>query len=181
MNNPEIENVCRTYSELRYSLLSYIYTLAWEAREKGLPLMRAMWIHYPDAIKLRGVGDQYMWGRSFLVAPVYEKGATSRELYLPKGKWYDWWTGEILKGGEKIIKNVSMEIMPLYVKAGSIIPLDPPRQYTAEEKSEPLEIRIYSGGNAYYELYQDDGISLDYLKEENINIIYKNDKRLIKF
>ena len=94
MNNPAIEPVAKKYAELRYQLLPYTYTLAWEARDSGLPLMRAMWLHYPDDVRARGLGTQFMWGRDLLVAPVFTKGATSREVYLPKGDWYDWWTNE---------------------------------------------------------------------------------------
>ena len=99
MNNPAIEPVARKYAELRYQLLPYTYTLAWEARDSGLPLMRAMWLHYPDDLRARGLGTQFMWGRDLLVAPVFTKGATSREVYLPTGDWYDWWTNEKTKGG----------------------------------------------------------------------------------
>ena len=92
MNNPAIEPIARKYDELRYQLMPYTYTLAWEARDSGLPLMRAMWLHYPDDPRARGLGTQYLWGRDLLIAPVFTKGATSRDVYLPKGDWYDWWT-----------------------------------------------------------------------------------------
>ena len=92
MNNPAIEPVAKKYAELRYQLMPYTYTLAWEARDTGLPLMRAMWLHYPTDERARGLGNQFLWGRDLLVAPVFTKGATSRDVYLPKGEWYDWWT-----------------------------------------------------------------------------------------
>ena len=122
MNNPAIEPIARTYAELRYQLLPYTYTLAWEARHSGLPLMRAMWLHYPDDVRARGLGTQFMWGRDLLVAPVFTKGATSREVYLPNGDWYDWWTNEKAPsggaGGHTVTRQVDLGTMPLYVRAG---------------------------------------------------------------
>ncbi|MCF8222387.1 MAG: DUF5110 domain-containing protein [Bacteroidales bacterium] len=170
LNNPEIEPVCRKYAQLRYRLLSYNYTLAWEARTKGLPMMRAMWLHYPEDKRAIAKGDQYMWGRDILVAPVYEKGALSREVYLPEGNWYDWWTNKKYTGGENITRNVKLSIMPLFVREGAIIPFDPPRQYTGQHVSDPLEIKIYSGSNGKYILYRDDGLSLDYLDNKHTDI-----------
>jgi alpha-glucosidase/alpha-D-xyloside xylohydrolase len=164
LNNPAIEPVCKKYAELRYQLLPYTYTLAWEARATGLPLMRAMWLHYPDDKKAVGLGNQYMWGRDLLIAPVYEKGATSRTTYLPKGLWYDWWSGEKIEGGKDINRKVDLSIMPIYVRAGAIIPFDPIRQYTGEKITEPTTIKVFTGSDGQFTLYEDDGISLDYLK-----------------
>lgn len=170
LNNPAIEPICRKYAQLRYRLLSYNYTLAWEARTKGLPMMRAMWLHYPEDKKAMAKGDQYMWGRDILVAPVYKKGALSRKVYLPEGNWYDWWTNKKYTGGENITRNVNLGIMPLFVREGAIIPFDPPRQYTGQHVSAPLEIKIYSGSDGKYTLYRDDGLSLDYLDNKNTDI-----------
>ena len=180
LNNPEIEKICRKYSELRYQLMPYTYTLAWEARETGLPLIRSLWIHYPKDRLARQIGDQYLWGRDILVSPVYQKGAASRKLYLPKGDWYDWWTGEKVTGGKMINRKVDISIMPLYVRAGSIIPLDPSRQYVDEDVDEPMTIRIYPGLDATFTLYEDDGISQEYLqKVANITVFEWNDKNQI--
>ena len=163
MNNPAIEPVARKYAELRYQLLPYTYTLAWEARDSGLPLMRAMWLHYPDDVRARGLGTQFMWGRDLLVAPVFTKGATSREVYLPKGDWYDWWTNEKATGGRTVTRQVDLGTMPIYVRAGAIIPFDPVRQYTAQPVTEPTTLRVYTGADGEYTLYEDDGISQEYL------------------
>ena len=163
LNNPAIEPIAKRYAELRYQLLSYNYTLAWEARETGLPFMRALWLHYPNDAKARGIGTEYLWGRDLLVAPVFEKGATSRELYLPPGDWYDWWTGERQSGGRTVSRRIDLATMPIYARAGAVIPLDPVRQHTGEKASEPLTIRIYRGADGSSVLYDDDGISPDYL------------------
>ena len=164
MNNPAIEPVAKKYSELRYQLMPYTYTLAWEARDQGLPLMRAMWLHYPDDARAAGMGDQFLWGHDMLVAPVYEKGATSRDVYLPAGDWYDWWTGERVAGGRTVSRAVDLATMPLYVRAGSIIPVDPVRQYTSQPVTEPTTLRVYSGANGAFTMYEDDGITQDYLR-----------------
>jgi alpha-glucosidase (family GH31 glycosyl hydrolase) len=163
LNNPAIEPIAKRYAELRYQLLPYTYTLAWEARESGLPLMRAMWIHYPNDANVRGIGTQFMWGRDLLVAPVFTKGATSRKVYLPKGDWYDWWTNQRIPGGDDVITRVDMATMPIYVRAGAIIPLDPVRQYTGQPITEPTTLRVYRGTDGRFTLYDDDGISQEYL------------------
>jgi len=164
LNNPAIEPVIKKYDELRYQLMPYTYTLAWDARNTGMPLMRALWLHYPDDEKVRGIGTQYLWGRDLLIAPVFQKGATKREVYLPKGEWYDWWTNKKETGGQTITREVDLSIMPIYVRAGAIVPVDPVRQYTGEALNEPTTLRIYTGANGQYTLYEDDGISQEYLK-----------------
>jgi alpha-glucosidase/alpha-D-xyloside xylohydrolase len=164
MNNPAIEPVAKKYAELRYQLLPYTYTLAREARDTGMPLMRAMWLHYPDDTRARGLGSQFMWGRDLLIAPVFTRGATSREVYLPKGDWYDWWTNEKSTGGRNVTRQVDLATMPIYVRAGAIVPFDPVRQSTSESITEPTTLRIYGGANGEYTLYEDDGISQEYLK-----------------
>ncbi len=163
MNDPAIEPVARKYAELRYQLLPYTYTLAWEARDRGLPLMRAMWLHYPDDPRARGLGTQFLWGRDLLVAPVFTKGATSRAVYLPRGDWYDWWTNVKVTGGTTVSRAVDLETMPLYVRAGAIVPVDPIRQYTAQPVTEPTTLNVYTGADGRFTLYADDGISQDYL------------------
>ena len=144
--------------------MPYTYTLAWEARESGMPLMRAMWLHYPRDPVARNLGDQYLWGRDLLIAPVYEKGATSRKVYLPEGTWFDWWTGDRVNGGRAVTRDVNLSIMPVFVRAGAIIPVDPVRQYMDQKVDDPTTIRIYPGADGSFMLYEDDGISQEYLK-----------------
>jgi alpha-glucosidase/alpha-D-xyloside xylohydrolase len=163
LKNPTIEPVARRYAELRYQLLPYTYTLAREARDTGLPLMRAMWLHYPDDATARGMGTQYLWGRDLLIAPVFTQGAASRAVYLPRGIWYDWWTGAREGGGRTVERPVDLATMPIYVRAGAIVPVDPVRQYADEPVSEPTTIRIYTGSDGRFTVYDDDGISQEYL------------------
>ena len=99
-----------------------------------------------------------------MIAPVFQKGAGSRQLYLPSGLWYDWWTGEAQPGSRTIKRTVDLATMPIYARAGAIIPVDPVRQFTGEKVDAPLTLRIYRGANGDYTLYEDDGESLDYLK-----------------
>lgn len=164
MNNPTIEPITKKYTELHYQLLPYTYTLAWEARNSGMPLMRAMWLHYPNDPQVTNMGSQYLWGRDMLIAPVFEKGATTRNVYLPKGDWYDWWNGEKKSGGQTVTRTVDLATMPIYVRAGAIIPFDPIRQYADEPVSAPTTLRVYTGANGEFTLYEDDGISQEYTK-----------------
>jgi alpha-glucosidase/alpha-D-xyloside xylohydrolase len=163
MNNPAIEPIGRKYAELRYRLIPYTYTLAAEARATGLPPMRAMWLHYPDDEKLRGLGTQYLWGRDLLVAPVFEPGAATRDVSLPEGAWYDWWSGEKETGRKTITRKVDLGTMPIYVRAGAVIPFDPVRQYMEQPVAEPTTIRIYPGADGLFRWYEDDGRSQEYL------------------
>jgi len=164
MNNPLIEPVTKKYTELRYQLLPYNYSLAWEARYTGMPFMRALWLYYPKDEIARHTGNEYLWGKDMLIAPVFEKGAVTREVYLPEGDWYDWWTNDKLTGGQTVKRSVTLTDMPIYVKAGAIIPFDPIRQYTAEPAKEPTTIKVYRGADGDFTLYEDDGISEEYLK-----------------
>ena len=95
--------------------------------------MRALWLHYPQDKPATKSADQFLWGRDLLIAPVYEKSATKRQVYLPHGEWYDWWTNEKYQSTQTISRQVDLSIMPIYVKAGAIIPVDPIRQYTSEK------------------------------------------------
>jgi alpha-glucosidase/alpha-D-xyloside xylohydrolase len=162
MHNAGVEPICKKYLELRYRLLPYNYTLMREACDTGLPPMRALWLHYPDDAEAVKLGDEYFWGRDLLVAPVVEKGATARRLYLPEGTWYDWWTGEKTTGKRWTERRVDLATLPLYVRAGAIVPLDPVRQYTAQSVTGPTTLRVFPGADGTFTLYDDDGQSLGY-------------------
>ena len=175
LNNHKIEPIAKKYAELRYQLLSYNYTLAWEARTMGMPMMRSLWLHYPKDKQARGIGDEYLWGRDMLIAPVYKKGATTRDVYLPAGKWYDWWTADPEAGGRTVQRAVDLATMPIYVRAGAILPVDPIRQYTGQKVDEPTVLKVYQGSNGNYTLYDDDGISLNYLQGDSVQTLIKWD------
>jgi len=143
LHNDKIEAICRQYMELRYRLLPYNYTLMRESCDLGLPAMRALWLHYSKDAEAAKLGDEYLWGRDLLIAPVVEKGATNRHLYLPAGTWHDWWTGEKIQGGQWVDRPVDLATMPIYARAGAIIPLDPVRQYTAQLVAAPTTLRVH--------------------------------------
>lgn len=170
LHNEQVETICRKYLELRYRMLPYLYSTVHECATTGMPIMRALWLHYPDDPKAVACGDQYMWGKNVLVAPVVGKGSVTRQVYLPAGGWYDFWTQERLEGAREVSRNVDLETMPLYIRAGSILPLGPVKQFTAEKVEQPLGLSVYPGADASFLLYEDDGISFNYRKGEWMGI-----------
>jgi alpha-glucosidase/alpha-D-xyloside xylohydrolase len=127
-----------------------------------MPVIRALWLHFPDDPQAVACNDEYMWGRNLLVAPVVEKSASTRHVYLPHGPWYDFWTGELVAGGREITRPVDLETMPLYVRVGSILPLGPVKQFVTEKSDQPYSITVYPGADATFLLYEDDGTSFGY-------------------
>ena len=162
LSNRDVEPICRRYLELRYRLMPYLYTAVREAHDTGMPIMRALWLHAPDDPVGVARGDEYFWGPDILVAPVVEPGATSRRLYLPRGAWYDFWTGERSEGGREVERSVDLATMPLYVRAGAVLPMDPVRQYVDEPVIEPLTLLVHPGRDGDSFLYEDDGHTFDY-------------------
>jgi alpha-glucosidase (family GH31 glycosyl hydrolase) len=178
LHNAQVEAICRKYLELRYRLLPYLYSSVRECTTTGMPIMRGLWLHYPDDPQAVACSDQYLFGRNLLVAPVMERGATSRRVYLPRGDWFDFWTGERLAGGREINRAVDLETLPLYIPAGSILPLGPVTQYAGESSPQPLSVSIYPGAEAVFRLYEDDGSSFNYRKGEWMGIHMEwNDSR----
>ena len=170
LHDARVEPICRKYLELRYRLLPYLYSAVHECASTGMPIMRALWLHFSDDPKAVECGDQFLWGKNILVAPVVEKGATVRRVYLPRGAWYDFWTHDRVEGGREISRPVDLETMPLYVREGSILPLGPVKQFTGEIVEEPLSVSIYPGADASFLLYEDDGASFNYRKGEWMGI-----------
>ena len=178
LHNAAIEPICKKYLELRYQLMPYLYSAVHETCETGMPIIRALWLHYPDDSAAVARGDEYLYGRDILVAPVAEKGATSRSLYLPRGTWLDYWTQEKLEGGREIIRKADLETIPLYIRAGAVLPMGPVKQYTGENLDGPLTLWIYPGADGTSSLYEDDGETFDYHKGEYMQVdIEWNDQR----
>ena len=167
MFGAEAMAAARKAIELKYTLLPYIYTIAREAYDTGIPLMRAMFLEFPTDKECRSTDTQFMFGPSLLVAPVTEQGAKTRSVYLPKGRWYDWYTGELLSGGRYVDVPVSLDRIPLFVKAGSIIPTTTVQQFTGEDPQAPIILTVWpdDGRTASFTLYEDDGETLDYQKD----------------
>jgi len=170
LHNERVEPICKKYLELRYRLLPYLYSAVHECTTTAMPIMRPLWLHFPDDPKAVECADQYLWGKNVLVAPVVEKGATARRIYLPRSTWYDFWSHTPVEGGREISRSVDLDTMPLYVRAGSILPLGPVKQFTGEKLDEPLSISIYPGADASFLLYEDDGISFNHRKGEWMGI-----------
>jgi len=170
LHDARVETICRKYLELRYRMLPYLYSTVRECATTGMPIMRALWLHFPDDPKAVVCPDEYLFGKNLLVAPVVEKGATMRTVYLPRGVWYDYWTGERMDGGREIIRSVDLETIPLYVRAGSILPLGPVKQFASQKVDVPLSVPIYPGADASFLLYEDDGTSFNYRKGEWMGI-----------
>ena len=162
MHNEQVEPICRKYLELRYRLMPYLYTAVRESHDAGLPIMRALWLHHADDPAATARGDEYLWGRDILVVPVVEKAATSRRLYLPRGTWFDFWNEQTVDGGRELEHAVDLATMPLYVRAGAVLPMDPVRQYTAQPVDEPTTLVVYPGADGESSWYDDDGSSFDY-------------------
>ncbi len=171
LRNPTVEPILKKYLELRYRMMPYIYSAAREAKDTGIPLMRPLWLHYPDDPRTLSLDDQYLWGRDILVAPVLEKGVTSRKVYLPEGEWYDFWTDDKLDGGREVTREVNLETTPLYVRGGSIISTGPVKQHTGEQVHPPLTLSVYTGKNGEAVMYEDDGTTFDFREGEYMKLL----------
>ncbi|MCY6490166.1 glycoside hydrolase family 31 protein [Leptolyngbya sp. GGD] len=155
-----VEAICREYIELRYQLLPYLYTLFWQSSQTGAPILRPLLYEYPNDSKTYHLHDQLLLGSHLMAAPVYRPGVEYRAVYLPEGTWFDWWTGEKYEGNQHILAHAPLERMPMYVKAGAIIPMQPVMQYVDEHPIAQLKVRIYPGVGEFT-LYEDDGRSLN--------------------
>ncbi|HSJ52704.1 MAG TPA: TIM-barrel domain-containing protein, partial [Anaerolineae bacterium] len=153
------ESICRRWIELRYRLLPYVYTAAWQASQTGLPLMRPLVLAFPDDLRTYNLDDQFILGDALLAAPIGRPGQRSRRVYLPGGPWYDFWSDRRLSGEVEV--EAPLERMPLFVRAGSVLPLGPVLQHTGQWPPEALQLHIYPGNGESW-LYEDDGHSLDY-------------------
>lgn len=166
----ECINIHRKYVELRYRFLPYIYDLFYKGQETGLPIMRPLVLHYPDDPEVRNMNGEFLVGESMLVAPVLEQGATKKIVYLPEGMWYDYWTGEAICGKQYIMRDAPLEVCPIYIKAGSIIPTYNVVNYIGQRTYTTLHL-LTTPGKAEYIHYLDNGKDFDY--EEGRYILYK--------
>ena len=162
VHGPEHEAIRRRYIELRYELLPYIYTAVEEMTRTGIPLMRPIFLEYPQAEDLRDESYEYLFGHDLLVAPALSESAQPHAVRLPPGDWYDYWNGAKQNSGETISTQPRLDEMPLYVRAGAILPEQPLIQNTNETPAGPLELRVYPGPNCAGSLYLDDGHTYAY-------------------
>jgi alpha-D-xyloside xylohydrolase len=158
-----VENNMRKMLELRYRLLPYIYSEAWQVTSNGSTMMRPLVMDFMEDANALNQPYEYMFGKAFLVAPIIEPGVTKWDVYLPETEaWYDFWTGERFEGGQTINTDAPLDILPLFVKAGSIIPMGPVIQYSSEKPADEIELRIYRGANGEFVLYEDEGDNYNY-------------------
>lgn len=153
------------YNRLRYRLMPYIYSIAGNTYHKDYTMMRGLMMDFPQDLKASNLSDAYLFGPSLLINPVYKYKDRDRTVYLPSGQgWYDLYTGKYLKGGQTIKADAPYEKMPVYVKEGSILPTGPEIQYTSEKPADPLTLFVYTGKNASFSLYEDEGTNYNYEK-----------------
>ena len=159
---PRVLDIATQYDELRYHLLPYIYSSAWGVTSKGETLMRALPLEYSSDPGSRAVSDQFLFGSALLINPVTTEGAKQRTVYLPAGSgWIDFWTGKREKGGQSVTAEAPLDRIPIFVKAGSIVPYGP-RVESAAGKPDPVDLRVYAGANGDFSLYEDEGDNYDY-------------------
>ncbi len=172
----EHEAVRRSAIELRYRLLPYLYTHVEEATRNGLPLMRPLFLEYPQEEKLYAddihFRNVFLFGRDLLVAPDVMERVDPYEVLLPQGDWFDYWTGARLSGGQTLKLNPALDSTPIYVRAGAILPQQPVVQHTGETPNGPLELRVYPGPDCAGSLYLDDGRTFAYTRGEYRRISY---------
>ena len=160
----QAEPILEKFLRLRYELMPYIYSLGWSAHETGAPFMRGLFMDFGDDPKVADIGDEYMFGPALLVAPVTEQGMTSREVYLPAGTdWYNFWTNERVHGGQRIMVSAPIDKIPVFVRAGSILPLGTVVEST-NELQKIAKVRVYPGADGSFDLYRDDGMTYAYEK-----------------
>jgi alpha-D-xyloside xylohydrolase len=163
----QAEPILEKYLRLRYQLMPYIYSLAYQTYQTGAPSMRALFMDFPSDPKVADLRDEYMFGPAFLVAPVTEQGATSRAVYLPAGTdWYNYWTNERVHGGQVIQVDAPIDTLPLFVRAGPILPLGEEIENTSQ-RQKISKLRVYSGADAAFALYEDDGKTYAYEKGDS--------------
>ncbi len=173
----ETEDIARDYLTLRYRLMPYTYDAFRQASETGIPVMRPLVLDHQNDPNVRNLSNEFMYGDVLLVAPVTEEGARERDVYLPEGRWVDYWTGEIHDGRQTVVRDAPVDTMPLYVKQGSIVPMGPAMQYTDEKPTEELELHVYADDRAEGRFYEDDGHSFGF-KQGEYNLTefaYRND------
>jgi alpha-D-xyloside xylohydrolase len=177
---PAAQTILVNTVRLRYRLLPYIYSLAWMTTRGDYTPMRPLVMDFRRDVRAANIGDQFMYGPAILVSPVTEPGAGMRRVYLPRATWYDFWTGRRVEGGKAIDVEAPLDRLPLFVRAGSLIPLGPDLEWTAEKPPDPIELRIYRGADGDFTLYEDEGDSYDYEKGAYATIkFYWDDARQV--
>ncbi len=160
------QDIQRTYLNLRYRLMPYLYSVAWQVTSDGSTFMRPLLMDFPKDPHVLDIGNQYLFGPALMVTPVTTEGATNQSVYLPAdaAPWYNFWTGETVPAGQRIETAAPIETLPLFVRPGSIIPMGPFLQYSSQKPEDPIELRIYRGADGKFTLYEDQGDTYNYEK-----------------
>src|SRR3984957_3072518 len=161
---PDAQNILVNFDRLRYRMLPYIYSLAWKTTSESYTPMRPLVMDFRTDARAIDIGDQFMYGPAFLVSPVTQPAAASRRLYLPEAKWYDFWSGEMISGPKSIEAAAPIDRIPLYVRAGSIVPMGPEMEWSTQKPEDPIELRIYRGADGQFTLYEDENDNYNYEK-----------------
>jgi len=157
-----LEEINRHSIELRYKLMPYLYTAFWEAAETGMPVMRPLLLEYPDDPTAVEQNDEFLLGDDLLIAPLTKDDESRREVYLPRGVWYDFWTDRRAPGGQSLSVEAPVERIPIFVRGGAIVPSQQLTQFAGQAAIDPLTFDIYPEGTSTAQYYEDDGISFDY-------------------
>jgi alpha-D-xyloside xylohydrolase len=156
------QTILINYDKLRYHLLPYIYSVSWQVTSAGYTMMRPLVMDFRSDTNVFNIGNQFLFGPALMANPVTTASATSRNVYLPAGAtWYDFWTGQTTAGGQTVSAAAAIDTMPIFVRAGSILPYGPDIQY-ASQSVDPMEIRVYRGENGSFTLYEDEGDNYNY-------------------
>jgi len=172
----EAQKILLRYDTLRYRLLPYIYSLAWMTTSQGYTPMRGLVMDFRTDPRTASIGDQFLFGPALLVNPVTDPEVHSRPVYLPKAKWYDFWSGDTVEGPRTIDAPAALETIPLFVRAGSILPLGPEKEWSTERREDPLELRIYRGENGQFTLYEDENDGYNYEQGVHATIAFDWDE-----
>jgi alpha-D-xyloside xylohydrolase len=158
------------YMRLRYRLMPYLYSLAGAVCFDDATIMRGLPMDFPDDPEVRDLSDQWLFGPAFMPCPVYEYKARSRSVYFPAGVWYDFYTGRSIDGGRRLEVDAPYSRMPLYVRGGSIVPMGPEMEWSAEKPADQITLAVYAGSDGSFTLYEDDGLTYAYEKGEYATI-----------
>ena len=166
------QGILRNYLDLRYRLLPYLYSTAWQITSDGTTFMRPLVMDFQKDPQALNIGNQYLFGPAIMVTPVTSAGATNQSVYLPASgaPWYNFWTGETSPAGQSVEAAAPIETLPLFVRPGSIIPMGPFLQYSSEKPADPIELRIYRGADGKFTIYEDHGDAYNYEKGEYATI-----------
>ena len=172
---PDAQKILASFDRLRYRLLPYTYSLAWKTTNDSYTPMRPLVMDFRTDVRAENTWDEFMYGQAFLVNPVTEPAAIRRQVYLPDAKWYDFWSGISSRGAGEITAEAPSDRLPLYVRAGSIVPLGPDLQWSTEKPADPIELRIYGGADGEFTLYEDENDNYNYEKGIHATISFRWD------